>query len=273
MSLTWSPDSPAPGNQTNGMPRRSAKRICLPNFAAAGATSTRDPPLPQRRGDPHALGAVLLGGQRDQDAGRRRRGWPTGPAARPAGRAAGRRRSRCPRPGRWSCRRRPGRRSGRRSRSSRRTPARRAGSRRPCRCSSPGRGRSAGRRPAAPGRAPIAARITAARASRPSSRVGCSTPRARTRSTNDEVRARRSRPGPGSGRPARRCAGLDQQRGDLVGPDLVQLVDDPQDRLDVGQPEAEVEALGDLAVVDLDPNGPTGSLLNASAMTSGSSAS
>ena len=48
-------------------------------------------------------------------------------------------------------------------------------------------------------------------------------------------------------------AGLHQQRGDPLRPDLVQLVDDPQHRLDVGQPETEVEALGDLAVVDLDP--------------------
>ena len=38
MSLTWSPSCPAPGNQTKGIPRRSAKRICLPNFAADGAT-------------------------------------------------------------------------------------------------------------------------------------------------------------------------------------------------------------------------------------------
>ena len=31
------------GNHTNGMPRRSAYRICLPNFAADGATSTAMP--------------------------------------------------------------------------------------------------------------------------------------------------------------------------------------------------------------------------------------
>src|SRR5690606_35311359 len=41
MSFTWSPSSVT--NQTNGMPRRSAKRICLPNFCAAGATSQAMP--------------------------------------------------------------------------------------------------------------------------------------------------------------------------------------------------------------------------------------
>src|SRR5450756_3212880 len=40
MSLTSSGAPSAPGNHTNGMPRRSACRICLPNFAAFGATST-----------------------------------------------------------------------------------------------------------------------------------------------------------------------------------------------------------------------------------------
>ena len=44
MSLTWSTRSPdslsrAPANQTYGMPRRSAYRICLPNRSAFGATS------------------------------------------------------------------------------------------------------------------------------------------------------------------------------------------------------------------------------------------
>ena len=51
-AATWSPDrmsltSPRPSgwtNQTNGMPRRSAYRICLPNFAAVGETSHATPP-------------------------------------------------------------------------------------------------------------------------------------------------------------------------------------------------------------------------------------
>ena len=47
MSLTWSlPDSAAPGNQTYGIPRRSAYRICLPNLAGLGATSH---PIPRAR--------------------------------------------------------------------------------------------------------------------------------------------------------------------------------------------------------------------------------
>ena len=39
MSLTCPGPPAASGNHTYGMPRRSAKRICLPNLAAAGATS------------------------------------------------------------------------------------------------------------------------------------------------------------------------------------------------------------------------------------------
>src|SRR5690606_518434 len=54
MSLTWSdvdgkgsPSGPGrsgtAGNHTNGTPRRSAYRICLPYFAAVGATSAGMP--------------------------------------------------------------------------------------------------------------------------------------------------------------------------------------------------------------------------------------
>src|SRR5690606_38378967 len=46
MSLTWWPsEPPAPvgGNQTYGMPRRSAYRICLPSFCAEAATSAGMP--------------------------------------------------------------------------------------------------------------------------------------------------------------------------------------------------------------------------------------
>ena len=45
MSFTSSGAPSAPGNQTNGTPRRSAKRICLPNLAAVGATSVAMPRL------------------------------------------------------------------------------------------------------------------------------------------------------------------------------------------------------------------------------------
>ena len=45
----------------------------------------------------------------------------------------------------------------------------------------------------------------------------------------------------------------DQQVEDPVRADLVELVHDPQHGLDVGQPDTEIEPLGDLAVVDLDP--------------------
>src|SRR5262245_33165724 len=43
MSFTSEPDPSEDGNQTNGMPRRSAYRICLPNLAAFGETSVGIP--------------------------------------------------------------------------------------------------------------------------------------------------------------------------------------------------------------------------------------
>ena len=58
---------------------------------------------------------------------------------------------------------------------------------------------------------------------------------------------------PGLG--ARRTCG-DHEVADRVRADLVQLVHDPQHRLDIGEPDTEVEPLRDLAVVDLDPEGP-----------------
>ena len=52
-----------------------------------------------------------------------------------------------------------------------------------------------------------------------------------------------------------RGAGLDEQAGDGLRPDLVELVDEAQRAGDVGQADGLVEPLGNLAVVDLDDIG------------------
>ena len=75
MSLTWWPPSSVAGNQTYGMPRRSAYRICLPNFWAAGGDLGRDAAGPEPLGDGVARVAGRLVVERDQDGGRH------GPAA------------------------------------------------------------------------------------------------------------------------------------------------------------------------------------------------
>ena len=103
-----------------------------------------------------------------------------------------------------------------------------------------------------PGACSRPAAITAARASSPSSSVGCCTPRARTASTKDRslllIEARAST--------WRAWSSLAPDSMSISatgpGPDLGELVDDAQRGRDVVEPDAEVEALGDLAVVDLD---------------------
>ena len=47
---------------------------------------------------------------------------------------------------------------------------------------------------------------------------------------------------------------VDEQRGDRVGRHLVELVDDAHHAVDVGGADAGVEALDQLAVVDLEPH-------------------
>ena len=88
MSLTWSPDSPAPGNQTYGMPRRSAKRICLPNFAAAGATSTGIPRCRRAAATrmPWARSSSAASATRTQVGVGRLADRPCGPTSRPSSR-------------------------------------------------------------------------------------------------------------------------------------------------------------------------------------------
>src|SRR5665647_1846666 len=71
----------------------------------------------------------------------------------------------------------------------------------------------------------------------------------------DKALVRRTDPGQGQaplGLFGGRARGL-QQIGDVSRTDLVQLVNDPQHRRDVGEAHAEIEPLGNLAVVHLDP--------------------
>ena len=187
MSLTsWPPSAVV--NQTNGMPRRSAYRICLPNFCGAGGDLARDAAGAQRVGDRVAVGAGLLVDERDEHGARAPCRLPASSAVgSAAARASGRRRARCRRRGTSSGRRTRARRTGRRRRSNPATRSRHAdledragvvveaaGDRqvgldlRPGRCA---RRRSR--------------RSRAASSASPSSSSSCSTPSARTCSTND----------------------------------------------------------------------------------------
>ena len=157
MSLTSSdarspePAGPsAPGNQTYGMPRRSAYLICLPNLSAAGATSHG---IPRARSDlatasEAARDVSATTATSTQDGRRPRRG------DQPTGEQRGQRTGqpeRDPHPGEDPrAVRRPARRSGRPSRPTRSARTRPSASRRRCRCSSRGPGRSADRPPPRP---------------------------------------------------------------------------------------------------------------------------
>ena len=58
------------GNQTNGMPRRSAYRICLPNFCADAATSQAMPRARRAVATAVAVGPRLLVDERDEHGAR-----------------------------------------------------------------------------------------------------------------------------------------------------------------------------------------------------------
>ena len=94
---------------------------------------------------------------------------------------------------------------------------------------------------------------TAASSARPVSSSSSSTPRPRTVSTK-EVSATRmdGQRQARLGLLRRGAGGLDEQRGDGVGRLLVELVDGADRGGDVGDAEAAVEALDQLAVVDLE---------------------
>ena len=94
--------------------------------------------------------------------------------------------------------------------------------------------------------------MTADSASSPSSRVGCDTPRVAHGRHEAQVSGPDPRQRQAGRRLFRRRSGLLQHRRDLLRPDLVELVDDAQRPDHVGQPDREVEALGDLPVVHLD---------------------
>ena len=72
MSLTWWRRRVRPGNHTNGMPRRSAERICLPNFCGAADTSVGMPRARSAGGDVVAGAAGLLVDHGDQHGARHR---------------------------------------------------------------------------------------------------------------------------------------------------------------------------------------------------------
>ena len=95
--------------------------------------------------------------------------------------------------------------------------------------------------------------MTAASSARPVSSSSSSTPRPRTVSTKEVsatrmVGQRQAR----LGLLGRRASGLDQQRGDGLGRLLVELVDGADGGGYVGDAQAAVEALDQLAVVDLE---------------------